>query len=258
MRNARAYQQLNATWGHSSTTWPSRVVNSPEVFVFGTDQIEFLAEASGSSDNAKLIRFFKQQFQFTDRDNNDYLSSGEVRRNYYFQESFDRMDADGDGKVFEKDMLAYLERKTTASRTRTLLNVDPRERNLFDMLDTSGNGRLGLRELVEASRRLKRWDANDDQQVSREEIPRQFRLQVTRGRASIRGTEFFAPPIAAARRTARNATDGPNWFRKMDTNNDGDISPREFLGTTADFKTIDADGDLLIDAEEASGVKSGS
>ena len=228
------------------------------MFVFGTDQLEFIAGASGSSDNANLIRFFKQQFQFTDRDNNDYLSSGEVRRNYYFQESFDSMDADGDGKVFEKEMLAYLERTTAAARTRTLLNVDPRERNLFDMLDTSGNGRLGLRELVEASRSLKRWDANDNQQVSRQEIPRQFRLQVTRGRASIRGTEFFSPTITTGPRTARSATDGPNWFRKMDTNNDGDISPREFLGTTVDFKTIDADGDLLIDPEEASAVKSGS
>ena len=43
----------------------------------------------------------------------------------------------------------------------------------------------------------------------------------------------------------------PVWFRKMDRNNDGDISPREWLGTDEDFAAIDADGDGLISADEA-------
>jgi hypothetical protein len=37
----------------------------------------------------------------------------------------------------------------------------------------------------------------------------------------------------------------------MDRNGDGDVSPREFLGTRAEFKRIDTDGDGLIDAREA-------
>ena len=43
----------------------------------------------------------------------------------------------------------------------------------------------------------------------------------------------------------------PVWFRKMDKNDDGDISPREWLGTDEDFAKIDADGDGLISAAEA-------
>jgi hypothetical protein len=37
----------------------------------------------------------------------------------------------------------------------------------------------------------------------------------------------------------------------MDRNGDGDVSPREFLGTQEDFRRIDEDGDGLIDAREA-------
>jgi hypothetical protein len=37
----------------------------------------------------------------------------------------------------------------------------------------------------------------------------------------------------------------------MDTNGDGFLSPREFLGSRADFSRIDTSGDGLIDPEEA-------
>ena len=43
----------------------------------------------------------------------------------------------------------------------------------------------------------------------------------------------------------------PAWFRRMDRNGDGDVSPREWLGTEEDFKRLDADGDVLISPEEA-------
>jgi hypothetical protein len=43
----------------------------------------------------------------------------------------------------------------------------------------------------------------------------------------------------------------PMWFLKMDRNGDGDISPKEWLGTEEEFRAIDTDGDGLISGEEA-------
>jgi hypothetical protein len=37
----------------------------------------------------------------------------------------------------------------------------------------------------------------------------------------------------------------------MDRNRDGDVSPKEFLGTREQFRRLDADGDGLISLAEA-------
>jgi hypothetical protein len=47
------------------------------------------------------------------------------------------------------------------------------------------------------------------------------------------------------------ASRGPEWFRRMDRNRDGDLSRAEFLGSDEQFRRIDTNGDGLISPEEA-------
>ena len=48
----------------------------------------------------------------------------------------------------------------------------------------------------------------------------------------------------------------PAWFVHMDRNNDGDISRREFLGDSRQFRAPDTNGDDFIDRAEALAVES--
>jgi hypothetical protein len=80
------------------------------------------------------------------------------------------------------------------------------------------------------------------------DIPRQFRLTVSRGQAV---PVLGVPAGSSVSLPGRPQGRGPLWFRKMDRNGDGDVSRREFLGSQADFERIDTDGDGLIDVQEA-------
>jgi hypothetical protein len=125
-------------------------------------------------------------------------------------------------------------------------------RALFDMLDTNRDRQLGLRELRAAATTLAGRDGDADRQISATELPRQYQLTFSRG-SSVAGAGALVtvvrPDVPSP--VVPNRVTGPVWFRKMDRNLDGDVSRREFLGSLADFRRLDADGDDLIDAPEA-------
>lgn len=163
---------------------------------------------------------------------------------------FGAMDRDGDGKLTAEEMTGFLDRQREAARGRLVLRASDRGRALFGILDADHDRRLGAREMMRAGGLLASWDADGDGRVAAEEIPYHFRLTLSRG-------EWAGLPAADARSMPRPtapgalAAAGPRWFRLMDRNRDGDISPREFLGGREQFAGLDRDGDGLIDAGEA-------
>jgi Ca2+-binding EF-hand superfamily protein len=214
------------------------------------------AESGGFRIDA--VAQYKTQFKMADADNNGYLDKREAERSPFFRGLFAVMDRDGDGKLYEKEMIAYLDqvakfRKMVLKGCVSLVLRDE-GKGLFDMIDVDGDGRLSVRELRNAAKVLMKLDQDGDGKVAANEVPRNFRGAFELGAAGVAPTSLaFAvtidggggPPPPAAR------TKGPLWFRKMDRNRDGDVSRAEWLGTDEAFKEIDADGDGLISAEEA-------
>jgi Ca2+-binding EF-hand superfamily protein len=180
-----------------------------------------------------------------------------------FRGHFKLMDRDGDGKVTERELLAYLQEMSSLQARATASCVSlvfiEEGRGLFDLLDTDHDGRLSVHEMQQAPRLLERFDKDGKGYITASAVPRHCQLLVRRGPAAGAGysaqgyngryvyTEIGEedPPPAPVPKA------GPRWFRMMDQNGDGFISVREFLGSTELFRKIDTDGDGLISLEEA-------
>jgi Ca2+-binding EF-hand superfamily protein len=188
--------------------------------------------------------FLIQQFRALDGQKKGYVTAKQVEgpRQQFLRSVLEIADRDGDGKLTEKEMLAWVNLAAEGADRTTTVSFTESGRGLFQVLDADQDGRLSVRELRGAWKRLAQLDRHRRGKVGREDIPLQFQIAVARG-VGYRPVGAGAPAVRPSR--------GPLWFRRMDRNGDGDVSPREFLGSREDFRRIDADGDGLISAEEA-------
>jgi Ca2+-binding EF-hand superfamily protein len=198
-----------------------------------------------------LRKFLDMRFNEADANKDGSLDRDESERSRIFEGLFEAADRNADERLSRRELTAYLDRTVDATESRLMLSVTDSGRSVFEVLDADGDHRLGRRELRGAALRLKRFDRDGDGRVALAELPRTYGLSAGRGPVSRRrgpAFETYDSPLPA-RAGARG--DDVSWFRHMDRNHDGDISPREFLGTADDFRKLDADGDGLIDATEA-------
>jgi Ca2+-binding EF-hand superfamily protein len=229
-------------------------------FNMGNTRVDLKASgAAPRSQFDKAIRdSYKAQFKALDKDNNGYLDMNEVKGNPLFSSLFKVMDRDGDGKLYEKEMRAYLDElqdlQGKAMAGCVSLTIADQGRGLFDLLDTNKDGRLSVREMRNAFKLIAQLDQDGDGFISRGEIPRGYTLTARQGppnAASLPSNIVVAQANMMAPAAPPNPGKGPLWFQKMDRNHDGDVSRREFLGTDEEFAQIDTDGDGLISLEEA-------
>jgi Ca2+-binding EF-hand superfamily protein len=208
----------------------------------------------GTPVRAGVGRALLQQFQQADTKKQGFVTAADlIGRAQIFVSLFPLADRNGDGKVTMAEMTALVNLLDEAPMSTVTVAVGEIGRNLFQLLDTNGDGRLGLRELRTAWDRLAALDKNGDGFISADEIPRQFELTVSQGsfRGALRQPVVVNRTLLTRPGAPRTPARGPLWFRKMDLNGDGDVSPREFLGTQEEFRRIDTDGDGLISVQEA-------
>jgi hypothetical protein len=118
---------------------------------------------------------------------------------------------------------------------------------VFEALDTNADGQLGEREIALAPRQFAARDRDGDGQLAGEEFPYAMIVAFMRGEEPSQRS-FYVPTSS----NAQFAPDKPlpDWFTHADLNRDGDVSRREFLGTTSHFDRLDSDHDGYVSAAE--------
>lgn len=160
-------------------------------------------------------------------------------------------DRNRDGRLTRNEMTAFIDLHCQASEATVTFSILRRGPNWFTALDSNHDGRLSRLELREAWKSLSMLQESSSDWITPPGNIQPLQLTVHQGMYGYFGNAsltYLNPPLP------RPPILGPVWYRKMDRNSDGVVSRREFLGPKEQFQRIDANGDGLIDVNEAERV----
>jgi len=198
-----------------------------------------------------LSSFYALRFHLVDQDKNNYLDRQEFAALGLPDADFAAVDANGDGQIVPAELTDFLQKRANVYDNQVVIAIEDESQSPFEFLDTRPDGRLSPRELNAAADRLGALDRNHDGKLTLGELRTQIRVEaeVKRPAEPRRTMAVVRPPSQSTIAAPRDS--GPEWFRRMDRNYDGDVSRREFLGSRKAFDQLDTDHDGLLSPEEA-------
>jgi Ca2+-binding EF-hand superfamily protein len=208
--------------------------------------LNLLAAPSVAAQTAQSMRQgLIQQFKAIDQKQKGFLTRKQLQMPQFssLRSILDVADSSNDNCLDLEELTAWLDLAASGRNCQISVALAASGRGLFSFLDADRDGRLSLRELANPWQRLAGYARDGEGGVTRGEIPLQYQIVVNPG-----APNYLAGQLGGFQGQSRR---GPLWFRKMDRNGDGDVSPREFLGSRADFRRLDTDGDGLISLDEA-------
>ncbi|MEZ6147396.1 MAG: EF-hand domain-containing protein [Planctomycetaceae bacterium] len=218
----------------------------------GDETIEFTASDNRyqASDQISLLKI---EFRRQDGDKNGYLGPQEFGMLAVDGASFEDVDLNGDGQVYLDELDRFVRLDAYLAQCYAEMTIDAVDKPLFQILDENVDRRLTQKEFDAGIERMQPYDSDGDGLLDANELQalRKYRVSFS----------FGIPPavrierqnqMTAERRMpiTRQQASGPEWFQKMDRNQDGDVTWREFLGPRESFDQLDKDGNGWIDTSE--------
>ncbi len=197
-----------------------------------------------------MMRLFNQ----LDTDANGYLDDAEARARgeFFHKNRFLRADRDGDKKVFGDEMKAFVIACAEPAANTCRVNLYNTGFGFFQKLDSSGDGRISVREMRHVEQTLHALLPAGETALSPKLSGRHMHIEFVRGAyAPLGPTDAL---LSQAPTFVERPPVGPDWFQAMDRNSDGDLTygrNGEFLGPREAFHALDTDGDGLVDYREA-------
>lgn len=189
----------------------------------------------------------QQGLTMYDTDANGYLEEKEVNEMVQAQIArFEALDTDDDKRVYPGEIAAFLRQRQGAQRAQVHSRVQDQEDALYQAIDQNADDRLDARELETAAERLLSLDADQDGEITGDELPEGLAIVIARGSVE-NANQLFAIGPVELRPVATNL---PSWFAAMDTSRDGVISAREFLGSADKFAELDKNQNGFFEPEE--------
>ena len=225
--------------------------------------IEIRSRGGTKDSRSFMVNFLLQRMSTYDEDKNGYLTIDEfpgLRQQLATQLAvsgeFSDVDLNKDEMLLRDEIKEFIERDAIATQSRIEVSVKQDGKTLFKLLDANTDRRLTHRELREGFDVLLEYDINKDEQLTESELGTAYTLEIGLGQAEAFWMDSMQSMSMAARSTDAilpgvSGLSGPEWFRRMDRNQDRDVSYREFLGPKDVFTQLDKDADGLLSATEA-------